>query len=79
MMTGGQATRQTLDVNVVEPETQKLTDVALHEALAKASLGARHIEIVHGRPRYVLVLGRDVRNFGLDLSYSAFFSSRPPP
>ncbi len=79
MMTGGHATRQILELNVDEPETQKLTDVALHEALAKASLGARHIAIVHGRPRCVLVLERDVRNFGLDLSYSAFFSARPPP
>ena len=35
MMTGGHATRQILELNVDEPETQKLTDVALHEALAK--------------------------------------------
>ena len=71
MMTGGHATQQILEHNLLERETQTETLAALQDPLGKEVHGELPIVIVHVLPRCDLVLGRDVRNFGLDFLPSA--------
>ena len=71
MMTGGHATQQILELSLLGLKTQAITLVALKDTLDKEIPGELHIAIAHGPPKCALVLERDVRNSGQDLSLSA--------
>ena len=72
MMTGGHATQQILELNLLELDTQAETLVALHDPLARRSLEGLILRSLMDPPTCARVLGRDVRNFGHDLLPSAF-------